>query len=178
MSHKSNQFWTFVALPASLVILAAAYYVRVASVREAIDARTPIVRKLLGRFVSDPTVVVENSNLRAPAPTPPPADSLVATSPVAGGASTNPAPPTPRVFSLQELSRDRSLWPKKVTLKKPATFPAVVGGKVVGNIVAPTGTEATMVAIKDGQLGLEYGGGGAWVAAEDTDLGARVPLRN
>ena len=62
MSHKSNQFWTFVALPVSLLILASAYYLRVSAVREAIDARTPIVHQLLGRWVRDssPTVVVEN----------------------------------------------------------------------------------------------------------------------
>jgi hypothetical protein len=92
----------------------------------------------------------------------------------AGSKPVAPAPATPRVFDLQQLARDPAHWPRKVTLKKPATFPAVVNGKVVGSLIAPTGAEANLKSIKDGKVGLEYQGGGAWLAVEDTDLAARV----
>ena len=85
--------------------------------------------------------------------------ALMSTPPIVGGSTTNASgastPGVPPVFDLQKLARDRSLWPKKVILKKPVTFPAVVNGKVVGNLVAPVGTEANLMAIKDGKLGSE-----------------------
>jgi hypothetical protein len=85
------------------------------------------------------------------------------------------AAPTPvPVFDLQKLSHDPSLWPKKVALKKEATFPAVVDGKVVGSVIAPAGVETNLKSIKDGKVGVEYQGGGAWLAVGDTDLEARV----
>jgi hypothetical protein len=61
-----------------------------------------------------------------------------------------------------------------VLLKKAQEFPAVVAGKVVGKVEAPTGTEARLMSIQDGKLGVEYRGGGAWVAVEETDLAQRL----
>src|SRR5262249_777060 len=89
--------------------------------------------------------------------------------------SSQPAAPTPRPeFNLQQLAADPAQWPKKVSLKKATSFPAVVGGKVVGSLIAPAGSEANLKGIRDGQLGIEYQGGGAWLPVEDTDLKARV----
>jgi hypothetical protein len=175
MSEKPSKFWTFIALPASLVVLLAAYYLRVPSVRQAIDSRTPIVRQVLGRFVpasEDSEVVVKTERPAAAGPRPDPAVPVVGGSPASPAANARPA-----VFDLQSLARDRSLWPKKVRLTKPANFPAVLNGKVVGSLVAPAGSEANLLAIKDGKVGLEFQGGGTWLAVEDTDLQSRVPLR-
>ena len=175
MSHKSNKFW-LAALPVSLLILVAAYYIRVPAARRFIDAHTSLGRQLFGSFVHD-TVIVETvprpGKSVAPyaahaAPPGPPAHATPA--PIAA-----PATPAPRpVFDLQKLAGDPSLWPKKVALKKATTFPAVVGGKVVGSLVAPVGAEANLKGIKEGKVGLEYQGGGAWLPVGDTDLEARV----
>ncbi|MEI9896112.1 MAG: hypothetical protein WDN28_20170 [Chthoniobacter sp.] len=58
MSHKPNLFWVF-ALPASLVILAGAYYIKIPSARAFIDAHTSLGHQLFGSFVHD-TVIVQN----------------------------------------------------------------------------------------------------------------------
>ena len=169
MTHKTSKFWLF-AFPVSLVILAGAYYIKIPSARKFIDAHTSIGNQLFGRFVHD-TVVVEK--VPAPDKAEDPLAALIA--PTGAGSKPVTAPPaTPRVFDLQQLARDPAHWPRKVTLKKPATFPAVVNGKVVGSLTAPTGAEANLKSIKDGKVGLEYQGGGAWLAVEDTDLAARV----
>jgi hypothetical protein len=175
MSHKSNKFWVC-ALPVSLLILVAAYYIKVPSARRFIDAHTALGHQLFGGFVHD-TVIYETvprsdkaAELAAVAAAQQSSQANAKPTPVA-----MPATPTPRpVFDLQKLAGDPSLWPKKVALKKPATFPAVVGGKVVGSLVAPAGVEANLKGIKEGKVGLEYQGGGAWLPAGDTDLEARV----
>jgi len=175
MSQPSSKFWTFVGLPASLLLLAAAYYVKVPAARKFIDAHIPIARQLLGRYVQEPpTSSVE-----------PAGNAVAVTAPVAPAGSPAPAElppavpsiPQPVTYDLQTLARDHSLWPRQVRLKKPTKFPAVIGGKVVGSLVAPPGTEVNLLAIREGKLGLEYKGGGASVAVEDTDLATRVPLR-
>jgi len=167
MSHKTSKFWLF-AFPVSLVILAGAYYIKIPSARKFIDEHTTLGHQLFGRFVHD-TVIVE----KAPAPEKPedPYASL-ANQPNAGPGTKPPA--APKVFNLQELAHDPAHWPRKVALKKPTTFPAVVSGKVVGSLIAPIGAEANVKSIKDGKVGVEYQGGGAWLAVEDTDLVARV----
>lgn len=172
MSHKTSKFWLF-AFPASLVILAGAYYIKIPAARKFIDDHTTLGHQLFGRFVHD-TVIVETE----PAPEKP-ADPYAALTGQAGSVPTTkaPAPSTPRVFDLQELARDPAHWPRKVSLKKAATFPAVVDGRVVGSLTAPVGAEANLKSIKDGKVGVEYQGGGAWLAVEDTDLAARVLAR-
>lgn len=168
MSHKPSVIWLF-ALPASLVILAGAYYIKIPSARKFIDEHTSLGRTLFGRFVSD-TVIVEHRS----APPPNPADNVPET-PWPNKVAAEKATPTPvPVFDLQKLARDPSQWPKKISLKKEATFPAVVSGKVVGSLIAPVGAEANVKSIKDGKVGVEYQGGGAWLAVGDTDLEARV----
>jgi hypothetical protein len=176
MSHKSNKFW-LCALPVSLLILVAAYYIRVPAARRFIDAHTSLGRQFLGGFVHD-TVVYETVP-KPSKPVSPYAASVVA--PPSPPPPEKPAPveiamtPAPRpVFDLQKLAGAPSLWPKKVVLIKATTFPAVVGGKVVGTLVAPAGAEANLKGIKEGNVGVEYQGGGAWLPVGDTDLETRV----
>jgi hypothetical protein len=174
MTSKTSKFWLF-ALPLSLLILAGAYYIKVPSARRFIDAHTSLGRQLFGSFVHDEVVYVT-----APHPDRPPDRSSaggqsVGSGPSGSPGSSQPPAPTPRPeFNLQRLAADPAQWPKKVALKKATNFPAVVGGKAVGSLSVPAGTEANLKGIRDGQLGLEYQGGGAWVPAEDTDLKARV----
>jgi hypothetical protein len=167
MSTKPSKIWAL-ALPVSLLILASAYYIKVPSARQFIDAHTSLGRQLLGRFVAQPEVI------ELPAPkssreSPP----NIAAYP-GPGATPEPAQGP---MDLPTFATKPELWPKMVVLKKAVTFPAVVNGKVVGNLTAPAGSEANLKIIKDGKLGVEYQGGGAWLKVEDTDLAARVPLR-
>jgi len=178
MSQSSSKFWTFIGLPGSLLVLASAYYVKVPSARSWIDAHTPIARQLLGRYVPEAPATDDASpdakDLgEAPAPGAPVSESAPPGSPSAG----LPRVPQPVTYDLQTLARDQSLWPRQVRLRKPTKFPAVVDGKEVGSLVAPPGTEVNLRGIREGKLGLEFRGGGAWLPVEDTDLASRVPLR-
>ncbi len=188
MSKSKIGIWS-VALPLSVVFLAAAYYAKVPEVRKAVDARTPHVRHLLGRFVqeSGTQIIVmqgeQDPAFARPKPAPGPAPVRVAAMPepvpipappaVAPPVESRP-PAAPVVFDLQKIAADPSLWPKKVTLTKPAKFPAVLNGRIVGELIAPAGSEATLKLIKNDQVGLEFNGGGAWLPAAETDLSARV----
>lgn len=172
-----RKFFRYFGLPLSLVVLAAAYYIKVPSVRRQIDARAPWVAGILGRFVQEPEVAV----VGAPPPKPgednagTPAPQARPPTPDVPGIPQTPPPATPRrVFNLQEIAANRAEWPAKLTLKKPTTFPAVANGKVVGSVIAPPGTEVNLRTISSGKVGVEYQGGGAWLAAEETDLAART----
>ena len=175
INQKKSTFWS-VALPLAVLFVGAAYYVKMPSVRENVDARTPIVRQLLGRFVQKPVIVEVPAKSAASTPAAK-AESAPKTTPVP---IVQAAPPTPAPapLTLQQIASDRSLWPKKVALKKAATFPAVVNGKVVGSLTAPVGSEATVQAIQGDKVGLEFKGGGAWLPVEQTDLLSRVPARH
>ena len=177
-SESSNsKFWTFIGLPASLLILFAAYYIKVPAARTWIDARTPLGKQLFGRFVSGaPQPTAENET--------PPADpggqSTIPGVPQGDGTSVPNVPPPvqePVTYDLQTLAQNQSLWPRSVRLRKPTKFPAVVDGKEVGSLIAPSGTQVNLVAIREGKLALEYKGGGVWLPVDDTDLATRVPLR-
>jgi hypothetical protein len=194
MSKKKSGIWS-IALPLSVVFLAAAYYVKVPEVRKEVDAHTPVVRNLLGRFVQETgvkTIVLQGEQDPAFAKPKAPRESVPAKVPDAAGPmiakAAEPvvpaappalvaevsAPPVVTAPDLQTIAADRTRWPKKVSLIKAATFPAVLNGKVVGSLVAPAGAEANLVSIKEDQVGLEFNGGGAWVPASQTDLIARI----
>ena len=171
MSHKPNKFW-LCALPVSLLILVGAYYIRVPSARRFIDAHTSLGRELFGSFVQRHRhcrITVKRPPAGGPTPTG-----------ISRGQCRSIAEPGPTSDARRRCSICKSwraipaLWPKKVALKKATTFPAVVGGKVVGSLIAPVGAETNLKGIRDGKVGLEYQGGGAWVAVEETDLEARV----
>lgn len=170
MSHKPSTFWLF-ALPVSLVILAGAYYIRIPSARHFIDEHTSLGRTLFGSFVHD-TVIVEHKSAPGAGSSGNQTEAPWTSKPDVASVKATPTPVP--VFDLQKLSLDPSLWPKKVALKKEATFPAVVDGKVVGSVIAPAGVETNLKSIKDGKVGVEYQGGGAWLAVGDTDLESRV----
>jgi hypothetical protein len=177
MSQTSSKFWTFVGLPASLVLLASAYYIKVPTARTWFDSWTPLPHQWLGRFVSSVQPAAG-----AVTTTPGTEDGSPANLPPSDGTNAAPPPPAeaapaPVTYDLQTLARDNSLWPRQVRLKKATSFPAVVDGKAVGSLMVPTGTEVNLRAIREGKLGLEYKGGGTWLAVEDTDLASRVPLR-
>jgi len=186
MSNKKSGIWSL-ALPLSVVFLAAVYYVKMPEVRKAVDARTPVVRNLLGRFVQESGVEIitlpgekdpafaKARPPREPAAREPdaPAKAPEAVAPPVAVVEPSPASVAPAP-DLQTIAGDRTLWPKKVALIKAATFPAVLNGKIVGSLVAPAGTEANLVSIKDDKVGLEFNGGGVWLPAAETDLIARV----
>lgn len=168
---KEHGIWN-ILLPLSVVFLGVVYYIKVPSVRRAIDARTDVPRDLLGRFTSKPETMV--GRREEPPHTPMPRDEPFSPR-RAPGISVAPSPaPVPAAFDLQKLSADPSRWPKKVALTKPAKFSAMLNGKPVGSIMVPAGSEATLKAIQDGKLGLEFNGGGAWLKPEDTDIVARA----
>lgn len=182
MSKKSSGIWS-ITLPLAVVVLAAAYYIKMPKVRDAVDARAPWVADLLGRFVQEPEIKLVVVKQEKPAPPPPevrekPKAPIVPAAPVAvmkvPEKPTPPAPPQSAAVDLQKIANDRSTWPKKVILTKPSSFPAVLNGKVVGSLVAPAGAEATVVSIKEGKVALEFNGGGAWLPIDQTDLLARV----
>lgn len=190
MKQLTNIFWTL-SFPVSLLILAGAYYIKIPSAREYIDARTSLGHTLFGNLVHDSAHSKTTAkSVTPPKSTPPikaevtatatePLGSLHNNAPAFAESPGIPAPPEaiPRpapVFDLQALAGDPAHWPKKVTLKKEVIFPAVINGKVVGSVVAHPGEEANLRCIKDGKIGLEYKGGGVWLTAEDTDLASRV----
>lgn len=100
----------------------------------------------------------------APAPAAPPASTV----------SSTPQPVATPSVDLAALTPSSPEWPKSLSLKKPVEFPAVQDGKVIGKIVAPAGSEVHLIVIRNGQLGIEYKGGGAMVDPEITDVIAQV----
>lgn len=194
MSKTKSKRWS-IALVLSVVFLAAAYYIKVPEFRKFVDSKTPLAREYLGRWVQEPVVKIEWKGeqdplfakptpprsasaevqpvKRAPAaPAPQPAVARVPDAPVLPIApSPSPAEMAP---DLQKIASNRALWPKTLTLTKPATFPAVFNGKIVGSLVAPAGSEVILHSIKDDKVGLEFNGGGAWLPVDQTDLLARA----
>jgi len=86
-----------------------------------------------------------------PAPEPAAAPS---NTPVAD--NTEPVAPRNESVDLAQLSQSRSKWPKAVILKKPVEFPAVMDGKIIGNVKSPAGVEVRLVMMKGTQVGVEY----------------------
>ncbi len=61
-------------------------------------------------------------------------------------------------------------------LNTAVDFPAVVGGKVVGKLRAPAGAETRVMKLANGQVGVEYHGGGTWLDFDRTDFVERVRI--
>ena len=140
-------------LLALLVVAAAVGYVRVPAMRDFADQKMPAVKNVLGRFVTAPE--------GAPAEGTPPAEG------------TSPTAP-PAAMTFQTLAADPTAWPRTVRLKKAVDVPAVVGGKEVGKVTVKAGTEVNLARIKDGKVGIEYQGGGAWLMPDETDVMERA----
>jgi hypothetical protein len=156
--------------PLSLALLFLACYAKLPFARKFIDDKLPWVGETA---VAKATISI----LRA---TPSlPSDQVTSSAPPSAVAPPNPsANPPPAVsrapLEFAEIAADRSTWPKAVRLKKATEFPAVANGKVVGKLKSPAGAEVTLVAIQQGKLGVQFQGGGAWVAPEETDLVERA----
>jgi hypothetical protein len=154
-----------------------AYYAKYHWARTWVDERFPWVRENIGSRLPSLIIVVDREDAVVEGAGVPAATSA------AEALISNPDgsnhDESSRVFSsktvdLAGLPADRALWPKTVKLKKAREFPAVVSGQAVGKVQAPAGSEARLVSVHAGKLGLEYLGGGAWVSPEDTDLAIRL----
>jgi hypothetical protein len=174
MTRKSpNKLWAFGPL-VSILLLVVAYYLKVPAFREAVNARIPWAKEHLSQFVPPPEVIIIRD---PPKPTIPPLPAEPPPlRPAAAEQVPKISPPVPGAknhddrITMQDFMANPSLWPKTVRLRRATEFPAVLDGKVIGRIRAPAGTEARLVIVKDQQVGVEFRGGGAWVAIGETDL--------
>ena len=152
MKQSGSGAVRLLVLLALLLAAAGVSYWKVAGTRDFVDQKMPFVKETLARFGAAPTEA--------------PADAAAAPDAV--------APTAPAAMTFQTLAADPTAWPRTVRLKKAVEVPAVVGGKEVGKVTVAAGTEVNMARIKDGKVGIEYQGGGAWLTPEETDLMERV----
>ena len=155
MKQAGSSAVRLLVLLALLVVACAVSYVKGPATRKFADEKLPFVKGILGRFVTAPE---EGS------PDAPPADGTPAAAAV----------PAPAAMTFEKLAADPTSWPRTVRLKKAVEIPAVVGGKEVGKVMVKAGTEVNLARIKDGNVGIEYQGGGAWVKPEETDVMERA----
>lgn len=152
-------------------------YAKSAGFRSNVNANLPWLKEMLAeRGISfdqkakEPQPVVEEVVESTPAV----AETSVPT-PEPEVAAAEPAPaPVSTTVDLTELATNRDEWPKKLTLKKVVSFPAVLNGKVIGKVNAPAGSEVNLVMMKNGKVGVEFKGGGAMLEPADTDLVQKV----
>jgi len=151
--------------PISLLILVCALYMKKPEFRHFVDEKLPWIKDTLEKITPPSAGGGDGTTGPGSDPgtaQPPPWSSA----PDASGAPT---------FDLQKVAANPALWPKTITLKINAYFPAVLDGKEVGGILtAPKGSEVKVVTIRGGKVGLEYRGGGAWVDIRYTDFEERV----
>ena len=178
MGKTPNKLWAF-GPPISLLLLAFAYYVKVPSFRDTVDAHFPWVKEHLAQFVPEPTVVMIKDPANPETPDRPnPGDPSLAAHRRTGNPKPQATPtPTPEEpLTMERFAANPNLWPKKVKLRKTIDFPAVLNGRKVGMIKVPAGTETNLVKVQNQQLGVEYQGGGAWVPIGETDLMDQVKI--
>ena len=149
MKQSGSSAVRLLVLLALLLGAAAGSYWKVKGTRDFVDQKMPFVKETLARFGA------------APADAPPTTDAAPASA---------PAP----AFTFATLAADPTAWPRTVRLKKAVEIPAVVGGKEVGKVTVKAGTEVSLARIKDGKVGIEYQGGGAWLTPEETDVMERA----
>lgn len=154
MKQSGSSVVRLLLLLAVLAVVVCVSYVKVQGSRDFMDQKMPFMKGLLGRFVPAPA---EGS------PEAPAAD---------GAPATTAAPSAPMTF--EKLAADPTAWPRTVRLKKAVQIPAVVGGKEVGKVMVNAGTEVNVARIQNGNVGIEYQGGGAWVKPDETDVMERV----
>ena len=183
MSKEPSRFSAVRPLVSRVVVLISVY-VRRPDFRSFVDAKFAWVKENAGKYAPR----LGGNPVETPAATPEPgSDSAQPPRPSAAGEPGVSAPlpePKPGVFSeagkpafdLQRVCADPTLWPKTVVLKRNVYFPAVLDGKTIGTLRAPKGSEARLVTIRSGKLGLEYRGGGAWLDPGGTDFEERARL--
>jgi len=165
MSNRSSALGPLV--PILLILVAGfVYYAKYHWARAWVDERFPWVKENVGSHL--PSLVINVG------PDGQPIEGNESNSAPEEASATAPYISNHGAVDLPKLAADRAAWPKTVTLKKAREFPAVVDGKAVGKIQAPSGSETRLVAIESGRLGLEFRGGGAWVPPEETDLSERL----
>jgi hypothetical protein len=176
MRNSPNKLWAIGPF-FSILMIAIASYLKVPAFRDAVNTRIPWAQEHLSRFVPAPVVVMIGDSPRARIPVVPAAPVEAPVSQPAGAEAVPETPPPiqpqktrDEPLTLQGFAANRALWPKTVKLRCAIEFPAVLNGKIIGKIKAPAGAETRLVIVKDQQLGLEFRGGGAWVAVSDTDL--------
>ena len=154
MKQSGSSVVRLLLLLAVLAVVVCLSYVKVKGTRDFMDDKMPFMKGLLGRFV------------------PAPAEGSPEASAADGSPAAAPAPAVPMTF--EKLAADPTAWPRTVRLKKAVQIPAVVGGKEVGKVMVNAGTEVNVARIQNGNVGIEYQGGGAWVKPEETDVMERV----
>jgi len=165
MANRPSAF--SVLVPLLLILIAGfVYYAKYHWARAWVDERFPWVKENVGSHL--PSLVINVG------PDGQPVDANASGSAPQEVPATAPYISSERGVDLTKLAADPASWPKTVKLKKAREFPAVVDGKAVGKIQAPSGSETRLVTIQSGRLGLEFRGGGAWVAPEETDLSERL----
>ncbi len=167
MKKTISKLW-LLGPPISLLLVAAALYVKQPWARDMVDTHCPWIKESVGKYAPPFDVVFVG------APETPAAQPQVSAPVIPSrGASPNAAPAV-KPFDLQKVFADAALWPKTVVLKRPAEFPAVRNGRVIGSLKVPIGGEARVVKVTNGKVGLEYQGGGAWLVPGDTDFVERA----
>lgn len=178
MKPSSSRLWVLLGPPLSVLLLLTALYVKKPWARDFIDQKLPWVRSGIGRYA--PPFEVRVVRIAPPTPAPveeiPPRGQRSAFSPPPAVAAEIPAAPAVKsdTFDLEKVCADPARWPKTVHLKAPVEFPAVLEGKVVGKLRVVAGTEARVVKVSAGKVGVEYRGGGAWLDFESTDFVERA----
>lgn len=132
----------------------------------------------LRNIIEGITKTTTSSGKMAPVATPKPLLPIVpvatpaVTATTAVAATAGQSSPTPQAtpINLKTLTAIPSGWPKTVHLKTPIDFPVVIGGKSVGSVRLPAGTEAKLTGIKNGIIALEHQGSTVWHSPEETDL--------
>lgn len=186
MSKEEKSRASYLGPAISLVIVLVSVYVRRPDFRNYVDGKFALVKETVEKHFQPSERQAGETSDAAPGAdpgaarpqNPPVADSPDASvpPPQAGARPGAVADAVKGDFDLQKVWANPSLWPKTVMLKRNVYFPAVLDGKTIGTLKAPIGTEARLVTIRSGKLGLEYRGGGAWLDPAGTDFEERARL--
>jgi hypothetical protein len=159
-SDESNNNGLYLLFFALIIIGLGVAYVRLPAFREIADTKAPWFKEKVGHYL------VSSKPGDAP-------DAGGGDAPASGGnASAGANQPPPVTIATFETHPES--WPKTLALKRPSEFPVVVNNKKFGTVTAPVGAQVHLVDVKNGRLGVEYQGGGAWLMPDATDLKDRV----
>ena len=113
MSKSVSKLW-FLGPPVSLLLVAAALYVKQPWARDMVDIHCPWVKSSIGKYAPPFDVVFlgapDTPTIEASKPAPLPSSQSVPAN----------AAPLVKLFDLQKVFADSTLWPKSVVLKKSA----------------------------------------------------------
>jgi hypothetical protein len=112
-----------------------------------------------------------------PTPTPPPEIVKAPPTPPPVVEAKPPSAPAPPPLDLATVAVSPTLWPPKVALLQPYSFPIVLNGSVVGQAKAPVGTLVRLVRINGQQVEIEFQNVRHVIPAAATDLMQRALLK-